>query len=68
MILNIPLAIWFGWLTIIFVFITASLGIAVFKYHKNVFKYHKMFAFTTLTLAFIHLVLAVLLWFFHKAI
>lgn len=68
MILNVPLAIWFGGLTIISVFITASLGIAVFKYHKNVFKYHKAFAFTTLTLAVIHLVFAVLLWFFGKAI
>lgn len=68
MILKIPLAIWFGGLTIISLFITASLGVAVFKFHKNVFKYHKMFAFTTLTLAVIHLVLGVLLWFFGKAI
>lgn len=68
MILGIPLAIWFGGLTIISMFITASLGVAVFVYHKNVFKYHKMFAFTTITLAVIHLVLAVLLWFFGKTI
>jgi hypothetical protein len=68
MILKIPLAIWFGGLTIISLFITASLGVAVFKYHKNVFKYHKMFAFITITLAIIHLVFGVLLWFFGKVI
>jgi len=68
MILNIPLAIWFGGLAIISMFITAGFGVAVFKYHKNVFKYHKMFAITTITLAVIHLVFAVLLWVFGKPI
>ena len=68
MIMNIPLAIWFGGLTIISLFITAGFGVAFFKYHKNVFKYHKMFAFITITFAIIHLVLAVLLWFFGKVI
>jgi len=68
MILGIPLAIWFGGLTIISMFITAGFGVAVFKYHKNVFKYHKMFAFTTITLGVLHLIFAVLLWFFGKSI
>ncbi len=61
--LILPLAIWLGILTIISLFVTASLGIAVYKYNKNVFNYHRMFAFLTLTLAIIHLILAYLLWF-----
>ncbi len=59
-----PLAIWFGIFTIISLFITASLGIAVHIFRKNVFKNHMFFAFLTLTLALIHLVLAIMLWFF----
>lgn len=68
MILNIPLAIWFGLLTIASLFTTAGLGIAAFKFRKNVFRFHKAFAFLTLTLASIHFVLAVLLWFFGVSI
>jgi hypothetical protein len=64
MILKIPLAVWFGILTIISLFTTATLGVAVFKFHKNVFKYHKLFAILTVSFAIIHLVFAVLLWFF----
>jgi len=63
MILFLPLAIIFGILTIISLFITASLGIALHKFNKNVFKIHMFFAFLTLTLAIIHLILAYLLWF-----
>lgn len=63
MILNIPLAVWLGMLTIIFVFTTASFGIAVHVFHKNVFRYHRFFAFTTLILALIHATLALMLWF-----
>jgi hypothetical protein len=68
MILNIPLAIWFGILTIISLFTTAGLGIAVHIFQKNVFNYHKIFAFTTLALALIHLTLAVMLWFYGISI
>jgi hypothetical protein len=64
MIFNIPLAVWFGMLTIICLFVTASLGVAVFKFHKNVFNYHKIFAMLTVGFAIIHLVFAVMLWFF----
>ncbi len=64
MIFGIPLAIILGILTIIFVFATASFGIAVHVYHKPVFKYHKAFAFITLGLALVHAVLAFLLWFY----
>lgn len=64
MILGIPLAIWFGILTIASVFTTASFGIAVHVFRKNVFKYHKFFAFLTMTLAVIHAILALMLWFF----
>lgn len=63
MILGIPLAIWFGILTIISLFITFSLGIAMHVYKKNVFKHHVCFAFTTIFLALVHLILAYLLWF-----
>ncbi|MBS3075300.1 hypothetical protein J4429_02455 [Candidatus Pacearchaeota archaeon] len=68
MILNIPLAVWLGILTIISVFITALFGIAVHVFHKNVFKYHKIFAFTSLTLALIHAILAMILWFYRIVI
>jgi hypothetical protein len=63
MILGIPLAVWLGILTIISLFTTLSLGIAMHVYKKNVFKYHRFFAFTTGTLALIHLVFGYLLWF-----
>jgi len=63
MIFPLPLAIIFGILTILSLFTTASFGIAFHKYHKPVFRFHKFFAFTTLTLAIIHLILAYLLWF-----
>jgi hypothetical protein len=63
MIFKIPLAVIFGILTILSVFTTASLGVAVYKFRKPVFKFHKFFAFLTITLAIIHLVLAYLLWF-----
>ena len=64
MILGIPLAIWLGIITIILVFTTASLGIAVHIFKKNVFRYHKFFAFTTLVFAAIHATFAILLWFY----
>ena len=61
MIFGLPLAVIFGILTIISLFTTASLGIATHVYKKNVFKFHMFFAFTTLTLALIHLIL-VFMW------
>ena len=64
MILNVPLAIWFGMLTGASLFTTASLGIAVHVFKKKVFRYHKFFAGLTVSLAIIHIILAVLLWFF----
>jgi hypothetical protein len=64
MILNIPLAIWLGFLTISSLFTTVSLGISMFYFRKSVFKYHRFFAFLTASLAIIHLIFAVLLWFF----
>jgi len=63
MILGIPLAIWLGILTIILLFTTVSLGIAVHFFRKNVFKYHMYMAFTTATVAAIHAIMAYLLWF-----
>jgi hypothetical protein len=68
MIFAIPLAIIFGILTVVSLFITASIGIAVHIYNKNIFKFHMFFAFLTLTLAIIHLIFAYLLWFRGVAI
>jgi hypothetical protein len=64
MIFGVPLAIWFWILTISSVFTTASLGIAMHMFRKNVFKYHRFFAFLSLSLAVIHATLAILLWSF----
>lgn len=63
-----PLAIWFGFLTIIMLFVTFSLGIAMAKFKKNVFRYHVASACTTVALAIAHLILAYLLWFQGVAI
>ena len=63
MIFGIPLAIIFGILTLTSLLITASLGVAMYKFKKPVFKYHKFFAVLTVTLAIIHFILAFLLWF-----
>jgi hypothetical protein len=63
MIFVIPLAIVFGFLTIISLFTTLSLGVAVHVFKRNVFGYHKFFAFLTGILALIHLIFAYLLWF-----
>ena len=60
MILNIPLAIWFGILTFISLITTGSLGIAMYRFHKPVFKYHRFFAFLTIILAVIHVILNIL--------
>ncbi len=68
MVFGIPLAIWAGILTIISLFTTAGFGIAYHVYKRPVFSKHKFFAFLTLTLALIHAVLAILLWFFGIAI
>ena len=63
MILGLPLAVWFGILTITSLFTTLSLGIAMHVFKKPVFKYHRFFAFLTGTLAVIHLIFAFMLWF-----
>jgi len=63
MILNTPLAIWFGALTFIFLILTFSFGIAFHVFRKNVFNLHKIFAFVTLILAIIHVIFALMLWF-----
>lgn len=63
MIFGFPLANIFGMLTGLSLFLTAGFGIAYHVYRKQVFGYHKFFAFLTLTLAVIHMVLATLLFF-----
>jgi hypothetical protein len=47
MLLGIPLAVWFGAITLTLLFITLSLGVAVHKFRKNVFRYHMIFAGAT---------------------
>lgn len=64
MLLNIPLAIWFGIATVISLFITFSFGIIFHYFKRPVFRYHKLFAFLTIALATIHTILAISLWFF----
>jgi hypothetical protein len=68
MILGLPLAIWLGFVTFGCLVTTLSLGIAMFYFQKPVFKYHRFFAFTTITIAIIHVTLAILLWFFGVTI
>jgi hypothetical protein len=67
-ILGIPLTIWLGFITFACLLTTVSLGVAMFYFQKPVFKYHRFFAFTTITLATIHLILGFLLWFMGIAI
>lgn len=55
---GLPLAVWFGILTIISLFVTTFLGMAVHR-GKRVFKHHRFFAFLTLTLAIIHITLVI---------
>ncbi len=64
MLFNIPTAIWLGIITFISLSITLSFGIAMHHFKKNVFKYHRFFAFFTLSIAIVHAIFAVLLWFF----
>ena len=68
MLLNIPLAIWFGIFTFVSLLVTLSLGIAMVQFHRNVLRYHKASALITGTLASIHFTLAVMLWFFQIVI
>lgn len=68
MILGLPLAMWFGILTIISLFVTLGLGLAVHKFQKPLLPQHKAFAMATVSLAIVHLVLVILLFFFHKVI
>ncbi len=68
MLLNLPLAIWFGIFTFVSLLVTLSLGIAMAQFHKNVLRYHKPFALMTGTLGAIHLILAYMLWFLNIVI
>jgi len=68
MLFNIPLAIWLGVIALISLLATISFGVAVFYYKKNVFNYHKILAFLTITIVIIHVIFAILLWFFGLVI
>lgn len=64
MVFYFPLAIWLGIATIVSLFTTLSLGIALHNFHKNVFRYHRFFAFFTGLMAIIHMIFAILLFFY----
>ena len=68
MFFNIPLAIWLGLLALLSFFITISFGLAFFYFKKKVFKYHRFFSYLTVFIVIIHVIFAVLLWFFGMAI
>ncbi len=63
MVFLIPLAIWFGFLTFIFFVTALILGTLALK-GKVKISTHRAFAITTLIIALIHIVFAILLWFF----
>jgi hypothetical protein len=67
MVFLIPLAIWLGMLTFVFLVITAILGILVLK-GKAKFECHRTLAIITICLAVLHVIFAILLWFFAVVI
>jgi len=68
MLFNIPLAIWLGILALISLLATISFGVAVFYFKKNVFHYHRILAFFTITIVIVHIIFAILLWFYGTVI
>jgi hypothetical protein len=60
--------IWAGILALIALLIQTGLGVAMTVFNKPVLKYHKIFGFILLIVAIIHVVLAIMLWFFGKII
>ena len=64
MLFNIPLAIWVGFLALIALFVTVLIGLKKSFFKKNFFRHHKKFAFLTIVLVIIHLIFAILFWFF----
>jgi hypothetical protein len=64
MVFVFPLAIWLGFVAITSLFTTVSLGVSMYYFKKNVFKYHRFFAFFTASIAVVHFIFAVLLWFY----
>jgi len=64
MILDFPLTIIFGILTLLSLVTTASLGVLVFKGRYNIpFKWHMRMAAVTIVLAAIHVFLVILRYF-----
>lgn len=61
-VLGIPLAFWFGIVTFICLFITATLGVLVMKGRYNIpFAWHMRMAALTLCCAVVHVILVILL-------
>lgn len=64
MLLGVPLAIWFGFVALIFLIITLIFGAGRKYFKQKGFKYHILFAIISIVLLIIHVILAVSLWFF----
>ena len=58
------MAIWIGIAALIFFIITLFFGIAIVYLKKHVLQYHRIFAYLTLLVVSIHVVFAILLWFY----
>jgi hypothetical protein len=68
MLFNVPLAIWLGFAAFISFVATMSFGVAMFYFKKKVFKLHRIFAYLTIIIVIIHVIFAILLWFYGMVI
>ena len=64
MLFDVPFAIWLGIAALISFLATMSFGIAMFYFKKKVFKLHRIFAYLTIIIVIIHVIFAILLWFY----
>jgi len=68
MLFNVPFAIWLGIAALLSLTATISFGVAMFYFKKKVFKLHRIFAYVTIILVIIHVIFAILLWFYGMVI
>jgi hypothetical protein len=68
MLFNVPFAIWLGIAALISLVATMSFGVAMFYFKKKVFKVHRIFAYLTIIIVIIHVIFAILLWFYGLVI
>jgi DMSO/TMAO reductase YedYZ heme-binding membrane subunit len=67
MLFGIPLTVWFGILGFIFILLTLGIAMAISYLKKPYLNYHKLLAIIAFIVILIHVVLAVL-WFFFGII